>query len=90
MRSALFPTVDAKTICLDGADNLLLYIKKLYRNALEKELNPEQMPEELVPAYNQLMILLNNSITGLKLPETMIRGMLAGIRNTLNDYRSNR
>lgn len=85
MKNAALSTAEAKTLYIDGAMDLLLYLKKLFSQSLDTVFPTDQLPEELVAAYNQLIILLNSSISGLRLPASMIRSMLSDIRSTLKD-----
>ena len=65
--------------------NLLLFLKNMFANTLDTTHNSEKLRTDIVPIYNQLLILLNNSISGLQLPENMTRPMWADIRNALNE-----
>lgn len=76
---------EAKETYIEGSLDLLLYLKKLLQQALDQEHKVNPVPDELVSAYDQLIILLNNSISGLRLPASMTRSMLSDIRNTLMD-----
>ena len=76
---------DAKETYIEGSLDLLLYLKKLLQQALDQEYKTNPVPDELVSAYDQLVILLNNSISGLRLPASMTRSMLSDIRSTLMD-----
>jgi hypothetical protein len=78
---------EAKETFIEGGYDLLLYLKKLLQQTLDEKYSADSLPEELVAAYNQLIILLNNSISGLRLPAAMIRSMLGDIRITLTDQK---
>lgn len=77
---------EAKETYIEGSLDLLLYLKKLLQQALDQEYKANPIPDELVSAYDQLVILLNNSISGLRLPASMVRTMLGDIRKTLMNH----
>lgn len=87
MAAPAMTVAKAKDTFIEGGLDLLLYLKKLLQRKLDTQYAPEALPDELVSAYNQLIILLNNSISGLRLPASMIRSMLSEIRITFKDLK---
>lgn len=85
MNSFFRQQVDGQKFCRDTTHNLLLFLKKLLRVGIENDHNPETMPAELVSCYNQLVLLVSNAISGLRLPSHMARSMLYEIHQTLNE-----
>ncbi len=77
--------IDGQKFCRDTTYNLLLFLKKLLCAGVKKDHNPEAMPAELVSSYNQLILLMSNAISGLRLPSTMVRTMLSEIHQTLDE-----
>ena len=77
---------EAKETHIEGSLDLLLHLKKLIQQTLDHDLKQQPIPEDLVSAYDQLVLLINNSISGLRLPASMTRTMLGDIRSTLMDY----
>lgn len=85
MRSALFSQANPEKICLDGFEDLLLHEKELLRQILD-QYTPETMLEQFIIPLNQIKTLCNSSLSGLKLPELMIRDTLRKISTALSDH----
>lgn len=85
MGSTLFNQADPEKVCLEGFENLLLHEKELLRQILD-QYTPETMPEQLVIPLNEIKTLCNSSLSGLKLPELMIRDTLRKISAALSDH----
>lgn len=85
MQGTLFNQVDSEKVCLEGLNNLLLHEKELLRQLLDRY-SLDILPEQLVIPLNEIKTLCNSSLSGLKLPELMIRDTLRKISSALSDH----
>ena len=83
--TAFFNQLNPEKICLDGFDDLLLHLRKLLSKLLD------QYPSEAIPDYlliplNEIKMLCNSTISGLRLPDLMVRDTLRKINSALADH----
>ena len=72
-------------VCLEGFEHLLLHEEKLLGQILDYY-KPEMVPEDLTIPLNELKTLCHSSLSGLKLPELMIRTILRNMSSALSDH----
>ena len=85
MRGTLFNQINPEQVCLEGFDNLLLHEKELLRQMLD-QYDSTPIPDQLMIPLNEIKTLCNSSLSGLKLPELMIRDTLRKISSALSDH----